>query len=99
MFIPKPLKSGELANVIASGRINGDVELEGGLAHHIAVGGVKQLTSQQKVKSTNRQGETESKLETTIQNLPYLNLLINDNGTLKIKELTNNSKEIEEETE
>ena len=98
MFIPKPLKSGELANVIASGRINGDVELEGGLAHHIAVGGVKQLTSQQKVKSTNRQGETESKLETTIQNLPYLNLLINDNGTLKIKELTNNTK-LEEESE
>lgn len=98
MFIPKPLKSGELANVIASGRINGDVELEDGLAHHIAVGGVKQLTSQQKVKSTNRQGEIESKMETTIQNLPYLNLLINDNGILKIKELTNNTK-IDEESE
>jgi hypothetical protein len=99
MYIPKPLKSGELANVIASGKINGELELENGLARHIAVGGVKQLTSQQKVKSTNRQGETESKLETTIQNLPYLNLLINNNGFLEIKELTNNSKEIEEETE
>lgn len=99
IFIPKPLKSGELANVIASGRINGELKLENGLAHHIAVGGVKQLTSQQKVKTTNKQGETESKLETTIQNLPYLNLLINNNGFLEIKELTNNSKEIEEETE
>ena len=98
MFIPKPLKSGELANVIASGRINGEIELENGLAHHIAVGGVKQLTSNQKVKVTNRQGETESKLETTIQNLPYLNLLINDNGVLKIKELTNNTK-FEDESE
>lgn len=98
MFIPKPLKSGELANVIASGRINGEIELENGLARHIAVGGVKQLTSNQKVKVTNRQGETESKLETTIQNLPYLNLLINDNGVLKIKELTNNTK-IEDESE
>lgn len=98
MFIPKPLKSGELANVIASGRINGEIELENGLAHHIAVGGVKQLTSNQKVKITNKQGITESKLETTIQNLPYLNLLINDNGVLKIKELTNNTK-IEEESE
>jgi hypothetical protein len=99
MFIPKPLKSGELANVIASGRINGEIELKDGLAHHIAVGGVKQLTSQQKVKSTNRQGETESKLETTIQNLPYLNLLINDNGVLKIKELTNSTREVDEEEE
>ena len=97
MFIPKPLKSGELANVIASGKINGELELENGLAHHIAVGGVKQLTSQQKVKSTNRQGETESRLETTIQNLPYLNLLINNNGFLEIKELTNTTSDIEEE--
>ena len=97
MFIPKPLKAGELANVIASGRINGEIELENGLAHHIAVGGVKQLTSQQKVKSTNRQGETESRLETTIQNLPYLNLLINNNGFLEIKELTNSSNEDEVE--
>lgn len=98
MFIPKHLKSGELANVIASGRINGEIELKNGLAHHVAVGGVKQLTSSQKVKVTNRQGVTESKLETTIQNLPYLNLLINDKGALKIKELTNNTK-IEDESE
>jgi hypothetical protein len=99
LFIPKPLKSGELANVIASGRINGEIELEDRKAHHIAVGGVKQITTEQTVKTTNKKGETESKLETTIQNLPYLNLLINDNGVLKIKELVNNPNVNEESEE
>ena len=37
----------------------------------------------------------ESKQETTIENLPYLNLLINNNGKLEIKELSNYQKESE----
>lgn len=90
IIIPKQLKSGELANVIASGKINGELSLEGGKATHITVGGVKQLTSQSTIKVTNRNGESESKLQTTIQNLPYLNLLVNNNGEFQIKELINN---------
>ena len=94
--IPKPLKSGELANIIASGKINGEISLENNLAKHIAVGGVKRVTSSKIINVENKKGEIESKKETTIENLPYLNLLINNNGKLEIKELQNYHKESEE---
>ena len=96
MTIPKPLKSGELANIIASGKINGEISLENNLANHITVGGVKQITSSRIINVENKKGEIEGKQETTIENLPYLNLLINNNGKLEIKELQNYHKESEE---
>ena len=93
--IPKPLKSGELANIIASGKINGEISLDNNLAKHIAVGGVKRITSSRLITAENKKGEMENKQETTIENLPYLNLLINNNGKLEIKELSNYQKESE----
>ena len=95
MTIPKPLKAGELANIIASGKINGEISLENNLANHIAVGGVKRITSKRIINVENKKGEIESKQETTIENLPYLNLLINNNGKLEIKQLQNYHKESE----
>lgn len=97
--IPKPLKSGELANIIASGKINGELSLEGNKGYHVAVGGVKQVTSENKIKAKNGKGETETKLETTIQNLPYLNILINNEGKLEIKELKIGSTKQDESEE
>ena len=97
--IPKPLKSGELANIIASGKINGELSLEGNKGYHVAVGGVKQVTSENKIKIKNGKGETETKLETTIQNLPYLNILINNEGKLEIKELKVGSTKQDESEE
>lgn len=86
--IPKNLKSGELANVIASGKINGELSLENNTGKHIAVGGVKTVKTERNILVDDKKsGQQVNKLETTIQSIPYLNLLINDNGKMKIKEL------------
>ena len=85
--VPKPLKTGEIANVISSGKINGEISLDNGEAKHIVVGGVKQLTNTERIQVTNKKGETEEKLVTTKSSVPYLNILINENGKAKIKEL------------
>ncbi|MGL5765284.1 MAG: hypothetical protein ACRCX8_06555 [Sarcina sp.] len=84
--IPKPLKAGELANVIASGKINGEMSLNGD-GWHIACGGVKDLMEQRKIDIENKKGEMETKQETILKSEPYLNILINNNGKLEIKEL------------
>jgi hypothetical protein len=93
MTIPKPLKAGELANIIASGKINGEMSLENGIGNHVAVGGVRRTTSTKNITVKNSKGEIEDKQETTVENIPYLNLLINNNGKLEIKELSNYHKE------
>lgn len=86
--IPKNLKSGELANVIASGKINGELSLDDNVGKHIAVGGVKTVKSEKVVTLDDKKtGKQIDKKETTIQSVPYLNLLINDKGKMKIKEL------------
>ena len=97
MTIPKPLKAGELANIIASGKINGEMSLDNGIGNHVAVGGVKRTTSAKTITVKNSKGEIEDKQETTVENIPYLNLLINNNGKLEIKELSNYHKESEGE--
>lgn len=93
MTIPKPLKAGELANIIASGKINGEMSLDNGIGNHVAVGGVRRTTSTKNITVKNSKGEIEDKQETTVENIPYLNLLINNNGKLEIKELSNYHKE------
>ena len=95
MTIPKPLKAGELANIIASGKINGEMSLDNGIGNHVAVGGVRRTTSTKTITVKNSKGEIENKQETTVENIPYLNLLINNNGKLEIKELSNYHKESE----
>jgi hypothetical protein len=97
MTIPKPLKAGELANIIASGKINGEMSLENGIGNHVAVGGVRRTTATKTITVENSKGEIENKQETTVENIPYLNLLINNNGKLEIKELSNYHKESESE--
>ena len=97
MTIPKPLKAGELANIIASGKINGEMSLDNGIGNHVAVGGVRRTTSTKNITVKNSKGEIENKQETTVENIPYLNLLINNNGKLEIKELSNYHKESESE--
>jgi hypothetical protein len=99
MTIPKPLKAGELANIIASGKINGEMSLDNGIGNHVAVGGVRRTTSTKNITVKNSKGEIEDKQETTVENIPYLNLLINNNGKLEIKELSNYHKESEGEVE
>lgn len=96
IIIPKQLTGGELSNVIASGKINGEISMEDGSGKHIAVGGVKEVKTQYKTKIENKKGDMEDKTITTITNVPYLNVLINNNGKLEIKELIDNSSKLEE---
>ena len=88
LTIPKKFKSGELCNVIASGKINGELSLTNNIGRHVVVGGVKTVTNERKITIDDKKtGGTVDKLETTVQSVPYLNLLISENGKLKIKEL------------
>lgn len=91
--VPKPLKTGEIANIISSGKINGEISLDNGEAKHIVVGGVKTVTSNEIIKVKNKKGELENKLVTTKTSVPYLNILINNNGKAEIKELKSESEE------
>ena len=91
--VPKPLKTGEIANIISSGKINGEISLDNGEAKHIVVGGVKTVTSNEIIKVKNKKGEVENKLVTTKTSVPYLNILINNNGKAEIKELKSESEE------
>lgn len=91
--VPKPLKTGEIANIISSGKINGEISLDNGEAKHIVVGGVKTVTSNEIIKIKNKKGELENKLVTTKTSVPYLNILINNNGKAEIKELKSESEE------
>ena len=85
---PTPLKMGELANYIASGMINGEMDLDGkGAGYHIVAGGTKKQVQQEVVQEENKKGETINKTKTLVYSQPYLNILINDNGKVRIKEL------------
>lgn len=95
--IPKNLKSGELANIIASGKINGEISLSDNKARHIVVGGVKTVREEREVKKEDKKGNVLNKIETTIKSVPYLNLLINNNGKLEIKELKVKESEVTSE--
>lgn len=84
LMLPKTPKQGEIANLLASGQINGVMEIEndGKKYSHIVVGGVKSIQETETVK---HKEYTETK--TIRYSKPYLNILISDNGKYKIKEL------------
>lgn len=84
LVLPKPPKQGEIANLLASGQINGTMEIEkdGKIYKHIVVGGVKTLEEQESIE---KEGFTEVK--TLKYSKPYLNILVTENGRYKVKEL------------
>ena len=84
LVLPKPPKQGEIANLLASGQINGTMQIEqdGETYEHIVVGGVKTLEEQETIE---KDGFTETK--TLRYSKPYLNILIAEDGKYKIKEL------------
>lgn len=85
---PVPLKVGELANLIASGMINGEMDLDGkGTGYHVVAGGTKKQVQQELIQEEGKNGEIINKTKTLVYSQPYLNVLINDNGKVKIKEL------------
>ena len=86
LTVPKPLKLGEIANILASGMINGEIDLDG-KGKHVVIGGTKSI--QKKEVNTYKDDNGEKITETKIikMSLPYLNILCSENGELKIKEL------------
>ena len=89
--LPKSPKIGEIANIISSGMINGELDLED-KAKHIVVGGVKDLEKQESETVENDKGEKIIETKTIRYSEPYLNLLVNQNGKLTIKELGGNNE-------
>lgn len=84
--LPKSPKIGEIANIIASGMINGELDLNG-KGKHIVVGGVKDLERVETETAENNKGEKIIETKTIRYSEPYLNLLVNQNGKLTVKEL------------
>ena len=90
LTLPKQPKMGEIANLLASGYINGNIDLNG-KAKHIAVGGTKSVEKQETENKIADDGTKYTETKTIRFSEPYLNLLIQNNGKLEIKELGGNN--------
>jgi len=90
LVVPKPLKLGEISNLLASGMINGEISLEDGTGRHVAIGGTKSIEKKEINKYKDENGESYTETKIIKMSLPYLNVLCSDNGQLKIKELGDN---------
>jgi hypothetical protein len=87
LIIPKKLKQGEVANIISSGYINGELSLPDGTAKHVVVGGTKNLI---KTERSIEKDDNGGKIEITKQvkyTEPYINILCNKDGKTQIIEL------------
>jgi len=87
LVVPKPLKLGEISNLLASGMINGEISLEDGKGRHVAIGGTKSIEKKEVSKYKDENGDSYTETKIIKMSLPYLNILCSDNGKLIIKEL------------
>ena len=87
LVVPKPLKLGEISNLLASGMINGEISLEDGTGKHVAIGGTKSIEKKETRKYKDDNGDSFTETKIIKMSLPYLNVLCSDNGKLVIKEL------------
>jgi len=87
LVVPKPLKLGEISNLLASGMINGEIYLENGTGRHVAIGGTKSIEKKEISKYKDENGDSFTETKIIKMSLPYLNILCSDNGKLIIKEL------------
>ena len=86
LTIPKPPKPGEIANILASGMVNGDMDLDG-KGKHVVIGGTKKVERKEVSSYKDDNGEKITETKIIKLSLPYLNILCSENGELKIKEL------------
>jgi len=86
LTVPKPLKLGEIANILASGMINGEIDLDG-KGKHVVIGGTKSIEKKEINSYKDDNGEKITETKIIKMSLPYLNILCSENGELKIKEL------------
>lgn len=83
---PTPLKLGETANIIASGMINGEMNLDN-KASHVVVGGTLSKLREESHREKDNNGESIVVTKKILYSQPYLNVLINNNGRYQIKEI------------
>jgi len=86
LTVPKPLKLGEIANILASGMINGEIDLDG-KGKHVVIGGTKSIEKKEVNTYKDDNGEKITETKIIKMSLPYLNILCSEDGELKIKEL------------
>ena len=86
LTVPKPPKPGEIANILASGMVNGDMDLDG-KGKHVVIGGTKKVEKKEVSSYKDDNGEKITETKIIKLSLPYLNILCSENGELKIKEL------------
>jgi len=86
LVVPKPLKLGEISNLLASGMINGEISIDG-IGRHVAIGGTKSIEKKEISKYKDENGENVTETKIIKMSLPYLNILCSYNGKLIIKEL------------
>ena len=86
LTVPKPLKLGEIANILASGMINGEIDLDG-KGKHVVIGGTKSIEKKEVNSYKDDNGDKITETKIIKMSLPYLNILCSENGQLKIKEL------------
>ena len=89
LVLPKQPKQGEIANLLASGQINGvmEIEIDGEVNSHIVVGGVKTVETKENTKHKGADGSSWTENKIVRYSKPYLNILINKNGRYEVKEL------------
>src|SRR5699024_10221517 len=73
---PTPLKLGEIANLIASGMINGEMDING-QGNHIVAGGTKEQVREEVNTEELPNGEKRKVVNTVLYSEPYLNILVN----------------------
>lgn len=89
---PTDLKVGEMANIIASGMINGEMS-NNGIGKHIVAGGTKNQIKEEYYQEEDKNGKKQDMIKTTHYTVPYLNILVKDSdGIIKIKELSGESE-------
>lgn len=81
IVMPKNAKIGEVAMLLASGKINGK------MSNHVVVGGTKIVQTEDIKIYKDQDGKNVQEKTVIKMNKPYLNILCNQNGKLTIKEL------------
>ncbi len=83
--MPKNPKKGEIAALLASGAINGDINAKEG--KHVVVGGTKTVLKEEQSVGKDVDGKNVTTTKTIKLSKPYLNILCTQNGKVTIKEL------------
>lgn len=83
---PCDVKVGELANIIASGMVDGTIR-SSEYGEHIVAGGVKSRLKEEEYTEVDRKGREQDMVKTVSYSEPYLNILISQNGKARVKKL------------